>query len=74
MQIRDDMDPFFNTEPGKRETPLQRMVRRSTQDDTIRIPMSVLTLLQEPINPELQTLQVRLNLPENLDDDDVVGD
>src|SRR5215813_1271059 len=73
MQIRDDMDPFVNDDPSQREThPLPKIVRRSpTRDDTIRVPMSVLTLLQEPINPELETLQVKLQLPENLDDDDV---
>ena len=42
----------------------------AAEDETERLPMSVLAFWREPANPELETLQAQLNLPDNLDDDD----
>ena len=63
MQIRDDLDT----------APIQRLLNRNqAEDEAIRMPMSALAFWYDPMNPDLETLQVRLNLPENPDDEETL--
>jgi hypothetical protein len=78
MQIRDDLndlDPQPQTTPSRRRdtAPIQRLaLRNRAEEDTVRLPMSLVALWNEQANPELETLQIRLNLPENLDEDETL--
>lgn len=73
MQLRDDLDTQPQiTQSGRRDTsPIQRLaLRNPAEEETVRLPMSLVALWHEQPNPELETLQIRLNLPENLDEDE----
>ena len=71
MQIPEDAEPAQPHRTKRRQTAtIQKLaLRNSREDDTVRLPMSVLAFWREPLNPELDTLRVRLDLPENADDD-----
>jgi hypothetical protein len=72
MKMRHDRDPLPEMELEQRRyaSLMQRLVLRNpAEDETVRLPLSMLAFWREPEN-ELQTLQIRLNLPGDLDDDD----
>jgi hypothetical protein len=75
MQSREDLEAAQEPEPNKRRdtSPMLRLMRRHIEDETVRLPMSALSFWREEIDPQLETIQVRLNLPENADktDDEV---
>jgi hypothetical protein len=74
MQIRDDLEPLPEKIQAGRRGPasIQRLVLRDpSEDETVRMPLSVLAFWRELENSELdETLQIRLDLPEYLEDDD----
>jgi hypothetical protein len=75
MQIRDDLNTQPQTNPSRRRetSPIQRLaLRNPAEEETVRLPMSVVAFWREQPNPELETLQIRLNLPENLDEDETL--
>jgi hypothetical protein len=78
MQIRDDLNDLDpqpqTTASGRRDTaPIQRLaLQNRAEEETVRLPMSLVALWNEQANPELETLQIRLNLPENLDEDETL--
>ncbi len=75
MQIRDDLDtlPESGSKRRRDTSPIQRLLNRNqAEDGTIRMPMSGLAFWYDPMNPDLETLQVRLNLPENPDDEETL--
>lgn len=71
MQIPEEADPLpvAKKNPRRVATIEQLAVQNSLQDDTLRLPLSAIAFWQEPENPELDTVRVRLNLPESADDD-----
>jgi hypothetical protein len=72
MQIPEEADPLpaLKKNRERRVTTIEELaLRNSRQDDTLRLPLSAIALWREPENPELDTVRVRLNLPENADDD-----
>ena len=75
MQLRDDLDmqPQI-TQSGRRETsPIQRLaLRNPAEEETVRLPLSVVAFWREQPNPDLETLQLRLNLPEDIDEDETL--
>ena len=76
MQIRDDQDPLSETIPSRRRetTPIQRLAHRNPVDDeTLRLPLSAVALWRGSVDPRLETIQVQLTLPENLDDEDTLS-
>jgi hypothetical protein len=76
MQIHEDLETAHEPEPKKRRdtAPMLRLMRlsRNVEDEAVRLPMSALAFWRDPINPELETIQVRLNLPENPDDEETL--
>lgn len=74
MQIREDLETAQEPEPNRRRdtAPTLRLRRRRDQDETVRLPMSALAFWRDPIDPELETIQVRPNLPENPDDEETL--
>ncbi len=72
MQIRDDLDTLPELAPKRRgETArTKRLLDRNqaqAEDETVRMPMSALASWHDPMNPDLETLQVRLDPPQNPD-------
>ena len=49
-----------------------RLMRRHVEEETMRLPMSALAFWRDPIDPTLETIQVRLNLNENPDDEETM--
>jgi hypothetical protein len=75
MQIHEDLETAQEPEPNKRRdtAPMLRLMRRrQVEDETVRLPMSALAFWRDPIEPELETIQIRLNLPENADDEETL--
>lgn len=74
MQIQEDQETAHESEPKKRRdtAPMLRLMRRRVEDETVRLPLSALSFWRDPIEPELETIQVRLNLPENPDDEETL--
>ena len=74
MQIQEDLEAVQEPEPTKRRdtAPMLRLMRRHVEDGTVRLPMSALSFWRDPIDPQLETIQVRLNLPENPDDEETL--
>ena len=72
MQIREDLEASQESAPNKRRdtSPMLRLMRRHAEEETVRLPMSALAFWRDPIDPELETIQLRLNLPENPDDEE----
>ena len=75
MQIGDDLDTL--PKPGskrRRDTsPIQRLLNRNqAEDETIRMPMRALAFWHDPMNPDLEILQVRRDPPENPDDEETL--
>ena len=67
MQIPEEADPLpaLKKNRERRVTTIEELaLRNSRQDDTLRLPLSAIALWREPENPELDTVRVRLNLPE----------
>jgi len=72
MQIPEDADPLPLPKKNshRRLAAIEELaVRNSRQDDTVRLPLSAIAFWREPENPELDTVRVRLDLPEEADDD-----
>ena len=79
MQIRDDLEPLPESGSKRRlgTALIQRLLNRNqAEDETIRMPLSALAFWHDPMNPDLETLQVRLrlNLSENSDDEETLVD
>lgn len=74
MQIHDDLEMNQEPEPTKRRdtAPMLRLMRRHVEEETMRLPMSALSFWRDEIDPQLETIQVRLNLPENTDEDETL--
>jgi hypothetical protein len=76
MQIREDLEAVQESEPKKRRdtAPMLRLMRlrHDVEDETVRLPMSALAFWRDPIDPQLETIQVRLNLSENPDDEETL--
>jgi len=74
MQIHDDLDTTPEPEPNKRRdtSPMLRLMRRHAEEETMRLPMSALSFWRDEIDPQLETIQIRLNLPENTDDEETL--
>jgi hypothetical protein len=74
MQIHEDQETAQEPEPKKRRdtSPMLRLMRRHVEEETLRLPLSALSFWRDPIDPELETIQVRLNLPENTDDEETL--
>ena len=71
MKIRNDRDllPEMALEERRYASLMQRLVLRNPAEDmTVRLPLSMLAFWREPERPE--SLQIRLSLPYDLDDDD----
>jgi hypothetical protein len=71
MQIPEDADPLPAPKKNlkRRLTTIERLAAQNPgQDDTLRLPLSAIALWNEPENPELDTVRVRLDLPENAGD------
>ena len=71
MKIRHDRDPLpeMALEERRYASLMQRLVLRNpAEDQTVRLPLSMLAFWREHESPEL--LQIQLDLPDNLDDDD----
>jgi hypothetical protein len=71
MKIRHDLDPLpeMALEERRYASLMQRLVLRNpAEDETVRLPLSMLAFWREPESPE--PLQIRLSLPDDLDDDD----
>jgi hypothetical protein len=71
MKIRDDLHPLpeMALEERRYASLMQRLVLRNpAEDQTARLPLSMLAFWREPECPE--PLQIRLNLHGDLDDDD----
>ena len=72
MQIREDIEPLPQSQPAKRRDvpPIERLALRKLEEDkTLRLPMSVLAFWRDPEDPNLETVRVRLHIPENPDDE-----
>jgi hypothetical protein len=74
MQIREDLEAAQESKPNKRRdtAPMLRLMRRHVEEETVRLPMSALSFWRDEIDPELETIQVRLNLPEDLDEEETL--
>jgi hypothetical protein len=76
MQIPEDDEPLplLKKKVRPRTTTIEELALRNVrQDDTVRISMSAIAFWREPENPELDTVRVRLNLPEDPDDEVTVA-
>jgi len=72
MQIPEDFVPFLEPEPARRRpvAPIDRLAQaRLSEDETVRLPLSVLSFWRDPAEPGHETVHMRLNLPDNADDD-----
>lgn len=77
MQIRDDgaFPPQPQPVRQRHNAPLPQLaVRNPAEEDIVRLPLSVIALWRDELNPALETLRVRLNLPASPEDDDAPGD
>ena len=74
MQIHDDLETTQEPEPNKRRdtAPMLRLMRRHVEEETMRLPLSALSFWRDEIDPQLETIQIRLNLPENTDDEETL--
>ena len=74
MQIHEDLETPQESQPNKRRdtAPMLRLMRRHVEEETMRLPMSALAFWREPINPELETIQLRLNLNEDSDNEETL--
>jgi len=76
MQIRDDQEPLLEATPSRRQetTSIHRLVRRNpAEDETVRLPLSVVALWRDSVEPDLEGLRVRLKLPADHDDEDTLS-
>jgi len=71
MQIPEDADPLPAPKKNQRRlaTIEQLALQNSRQDDTLRLPLSAIAFWTTPENPELDTVRVRLDLPESAGDE-----
>lgn len=74
MQIREDLEAVQESPSNKRRdtAPMLRLMRRHVEEETVRLPMSALAFWRDPIEPQLETIQVRLNLSEDTDDEETL--
>jgi len=69
MQIPEDANPLPAEKGPRRAATIEELaLRNSRQDDTLRLPLSAIALWREPENPELDTVRVRLDLPDDADE------
>jgi hypothetical protein len=76
MQIPEDADslPVLRKNPQRRVATIEELaLQNSRQDDTVRLPLSAIAFWREPENPELDTVRVRLDLPESVEDEVTVA-
>lgn len=69
MQIPEDAPPPRPDSAKRRQTAIQRLaLRNGREDETVRLPMSVIALWRDDTDPDLETVRVRLRVPEDPDD------
>ena len=74
MQIWEDFETVSEPSPNKRRAtaPIQRLALRNMEEnETLRLPMSLLAFWRDPVDPRLET--VRMVLPVNMDEDETMA-
>jgi hypothetical protein len=72
MQIPEDSDelPTLRLKKRRETTPIERLLReRQTEDETVRMPLSAIAFWRDAVEPDLDTVAVRMKLPREADED-----